>query len=72
MTSDCFSTHGNENTCNDMMMLFGNNDTVEQVSQSGNKLTIDTNREPEEAESRNLFWNAALTWITCLLGKSII
>ena len=69
MTSDCFTTHGNENTCAEMMMPFGTDDTIEQLCQSENKLTIDTNEEPRKAESCNSFWNVALPWITCLLGK---
>ena len=71
MTSDCFTTHRNESTCAEMMMPFGANDTVEQVCQGGNKLTIDTNEEPRKAESCNSSWNAGLTWITSLLGKSV-
>lgn len=45
MTSDCFTTHGNESTCAKMMMPFGANNTIEQVCQIGNKLTTDSNKE---------------------------
>lgn len=55
MTSDCFTTCGNESTCVEMMMPFGTNDTIEQVCQSGNKLTIDTNEKPRKAESCDSF-----------------
>lgn len=72
MTSDSFTRHRKDSTCAEMMMPFGANDTIEQICQSGNKLTIDTNEDPMKAQSCNSFWNAALKWIKCLLGKSVI
>lgn len=36
-------------------MPFGTNDSIDQVCQSGNKLTIDTNEEPRKAEGCDSF-----------------